>query len=145
MNDLSPVPSKIRNIDTHKRHRKEVFWQVTVPVGVSILFFLVLAYLAIFPATADQDSVWADISLIFLIIPVLLVFLLMTVILMASVYLTAKLMKETPFFMFKVHQWLQLIDSKVQTAGSGAVEPFLRYHSFTASIHELVRKVRRIS
>ena len=143
MNDISSIPEKVRNPDTHKRHRHEVLWQITIPVGISVVILLALAYLAIFPATAKQDSVWADISIIFLIVPVLLVSLLMTALLVGSVYLTVRLIQESPFFFYKVHQWLLFINVKVKEAGRKATEPFLRVQSFTASIQQLGRAINR--
>jgi small-conductance mechanosensitive channel len=143
MNDKSLVPEKVRNADTHDRHRREVLWQITIPVGVGTLIILALAYLAIFPATAQQDSVWADISIIFLIVPVVLVSLLMTAMLVGSVYLTVRLIQESPFFFYKVYQWLLFANVKVQEAGIKATEPVLKLQSFTASIQQFGRLINR--
>ncbi len=145
MEDKKSVQKRLRNPDAYTRFRSDVFRQITIPVVFSFLVVLALAILAIYPATAMQDSLWADIALIFLILPVIFVFILMIVTLAVSVYLTTWLIKELPAYFYQVSHWLLLINGKIQTIGSAITEPFIRFHSFLASVNELGAKMSRKS
>ena len=145
MDDIKSIRAEIRNPNTYASHRSEVFWQITVPVVVAVLLILGLVYLAVFPASANQDSVWADISIIFLIIPVLFVTILTLVVLVGSVYLTIWLIRELPFYFYQAYKWCVLVNDKIQAAGSLITEPFIHYQSFMASMSELGNKIRRNS
>jgi sterol desaturase/sphingolipid hydroxylase (fatty acid hydroxylase superfamily) len=136
---------RFRNPDTYIRFRSEVFRQITIPVVISLSIILALAVLAIYPATALQDSLWADIALIFLILPVFLILILMIFILAISVYLTTWMIKELPAYFYQAYHWLSLANEKIQTMGSAITEPFIRFHSFLASMNELGEKISRKS
>ena len=145
MDNIKSIGAEIRNPNTRACHRSEVFWQITVPIIVAMLIILGLSYLAVFPASANQDSVWADISIIFLIIPVIFVIILTLIVLLGSIYLTIWLIRELPAFFYQAYKWILLINDKVQTTGNLITEPFLRVQSFIASIGELGKKIRRNS
>lgn len=63
MNEKIPKP---HNPETNAAHRREVWWQITVPLLILTMIFVGLAvFFAMQPAA--RASVWADVSLIFLI------------------------------------------------------------------------------
>jgi hypothetical protein len=62
-----PLP---RNPRTARLHRRDMLRQIYLPLGVAVLAALVVLGFAIYGAITGQaaaDSVWADVSLIFLI------------------------------------------------------------------------------
>ena len=89
MNDFPSQPALVRNPVTRKRHQKEVLWQITIPMLIGSLILLVLAALAVAAATGivpGDTRRWADISMIWLIVPVMLVTLLALLFLAGSIY-----------------------------------------------------------
>jgi len=64
-----PLPA---NPVTARRHRRDLFWQIYLPLGLALLAALVVIGLAIYAGFIGGqpalDSVWADVSLVFLII-----------------------------------------------------------------------------
>jgi len=140
MDNYTPQPLNERNPITHMRHRKETLWQISIPIGISGLILLVLSVLST-QMVPDDASLWADISLIWMISPLMLVGLLSLATLVMSIYATVKLIQVLPFYMFRFHRSLLLIGAYLQSASDRAVEPFLRAKSFSASAKTLSKQV----
>jgi hypothetical protein len=132
-----------RNPVTHARHRREVLWQITVPVTVGVLILLALAALATFQTNTEQASIWADISLMWMIVPTLIAALIFFVFLAASIYLVVRLIGVLPGYLFMAHGWLLLAGDRLRQAEGKIVEPVLRGQSFMARLDELKRQARK--
>lgn len=131
-----------RNPLTYQRHRREMFWQITLPVIVTCLVLLVLAVFAAGLST-ERASRWADISLIWMIVPALLFSLLTMIFLAAGVYLTIRLLHILPFYFYKGHNWFLLVNLRVGRIGDRLAEPFLRVRAWKAGADSLSRQLRR--
>jgi len=142
MEQPAPLPPKERNQITYARHRKEVIWQIILPVLVGLVICLVLSLL-VTRMTNDKASTWADISTIWLIIPAIVGSLILTIIMAAAIYATYWLIRELPFYSFRAYSWLRMLNTQVNRVGDKVVEPFLRGHSFSASVRKLGSQVRR--
>jgi len=143
MDDIKFKQNNLRNYVTQARHQKEVFLQITIPIIIFFLIFLILSILAVYPATAEQDSLWADISLIFLLVPAIIILIILLIILVLSVYATFYLIKVLPNFFFRVYQWLSLMSDKVQWIGVVVTEPFIRVNSWMASVNKMSKRIRQ--
>jgi hypothetical protein len=142
MENKTPITKKERNQITFQRHRKEVFWQITAPIGIGGLFLLVLSVLAIF-MEPGEISRWADISLIWLIIPAMLVTFITFVMLAASIYGIIMLIQVLPYYSLRLLNWFILVGGYVRDIGNRAVDPVLRLKSFNASLKTLGRQISR--
>jgi len=131
-----------RNPLAHARHRKEALWQISVPLVLGSLALLVFAGLS-FTLGGGETSRWADISIIWLITPVMLVTLFTFVTLAASIYATVKLIQVLPRYSLRLLNGLILIGRYVHQAEDRAVEPVLRLKSFEASARALGRQIVR--
>ena len=141
MSDFRIDPLQPRNMSTYLRHRKEVFWQITIPLVIGVVFVLLLAVLTIL-LPAGKASTWADISIIWLITPMLIFGLIFGVILAALIYLVVRLIQELPFIAFRVQNGLRLTGMRLRKVDNAAVEPFLRWAAFRASLHGFMRSLR---
>jgi predicted PurR-regulated permease PerM len=142
MEQPTPQPPKERNQIIYARHRKEVIWQIILPVLMGLVICLALS-LVVTRMTNDQVSTWADISVIWLIIPALVGSLILSIIMAAAIYATYWLIRELPFYFFRAYTWLRMLNTQVSRVGDKAVEPFLRGHSFSASVRKLGSQVKR--
>jgi hypothetical protein len=131
-----------RNPITRQRHHREVFWQITLPIIIVSLILLVLAVLTV-GLSAESASTWADISLIYMIVPALLMSLLAMIILAGGIYLTVWLIRMRPFYFFKGHNWFLLVNLRVGRVGDSLAEPFLRVRAWKAGAGALGRQIRR--
>ena len=146
MNDFSSRPALVRNPLTHKRHQKEMLWQVTVPMVIGSIILLAPAVLAAgtaFGIVPDDTRRWADISMIWLILPVMLATLLSLVFLAGSIYAVMRLILLFPKYSYQALGWLLLLGLNLQRLNDRLVEPFLRGQMLSASMKTLGRRISK--
>jgi hypothetical protein len=127
---------------TRRRHRQEVLWQISVPLGVGVLLVLLAAAGVIFAGATGRAAVerWASISTIWLILPMLMVALLFIAITAAFAYGVMRLIAVLPGYSRKVQDFFILVETRVKKAADAAVEPSLRVQSMLAGLRAVRRK-----
>ncbi len=125
-----------RNEVTRTFHRREVFWQVTVPFGVGLLLILALAG-GVFFAGVRDTSLWADVSTIWLLLPVIFLALIPLVLLVLFIYGVTWLVIHLPVYTFIVQQAFRQVESRIQDIADRVVEPALRARSSLAALRAL--------
>lgn len=133
---------KERNPLSQQNHRKQVFWQITVPLIAVVVVILAVAVLAA-TGSGQSTSLWANISLIWLLIPVMVFALILMVILAGLVYAVIWLVRILPGYSMQVLNFMIAISSQVEKLGNAIVEPILRINAFLASLQALRRSLRR--
>ena len=125
-----------RNPKTHAEHRREVFWQITFPLMIGML--LVLAAVAIIILSAIQPVTdvgrWADVSLMWLILPSLFFALILLVLLVGFVYLISYLLRLIPHYALIVQLYFEAGKNKVSQFSNLIIEPLLRMRSWWAAM-----------
>jgi hypothetical protein len=131
-----------RNPLTHAAHRREVFWQITFPLILTLVILLGLIAFVIYSGFQGSGSVsrWADVSLIWLLVPALVVMFVMLVILIGLVYLVSKLLGVFPGYARLVQNYFYLVQVKAKSIADKLVEPVLKIRSFKAGADVLHRK-----
>lgn len=140
-NPLSPQP--IKNPQTSMRHRKEVFWQITLPLVIAIVITITVASLVVFSTTAGAKSQLADIALIQLIIPALFFSLISLVMLGGFIYGLVKLYQVLPEFFLRGLVFLLRVQLGVAKFNNRLTEPIIRMHIYNARRHALRRSIQR--
>jgi hypothetical protein len=141
MDEFENAAPQERNPLTHERHRREVFWQIAMPLSVGGLAVLLLAFLA-GSASAINASQWADISLIWLIAPLFIIALITLALLGVMIFLIIKLIEVLPFQAFRLNSFLILLNGYIQNVGNSVTEPFVRFQSWTASVRSFGGSIR---
>ena len=129
-----------RNPVTQRAHSRQKLWQITFPLLLGVILALVFAVLAGL-AQSESASRWADISLIFLLIPVMVVLILFLAILAALVYLMIRVLRFVPPVALKVQNIFAQVEQRIRTGSDLAVEPILRVQSWLASLRALRREL----
>lgn len=95
-----------------QEHRRQLIWQVWIPLGASILIILVVAGFSVAGAITKSDQIerWGNLSAIWIIAPGLLAALIFLGITIASIYGTSKLLAH-------MHSWLLKLHSGIVNAG----------------------------
>ena len=143
MNNKPPVVPPERNPKTHAAHRKQVWWQITLPLVIGCLL-LALALVGVIWAAAgsgEQVSRWADISLICLTPLPLFFGLLGLGVLIGITLLTSKLLAGLPGFAWRVFQFFALLQQRALKANNALVAPALKLKSWSAG----ARRVRQVA
>jgi hypothetical protein len=134
--------AKERNPVTQQAHRSQVLWQITIPLVIAAIVILVLAVLA---ATGSPQgaSLWADIALIWLIIPVMIASLILLVLLAGLAYAVTWLVRTIPGYAMRAQNFMIMATSQVERLGDVIVEPILRVNAILASLQALGHSLRR--
>jgi hypothetical protein len=135
---------RVRNTRTQALIRRDTIWQIGVPLGIALLIVLVLMALIALPLGAPVRSVWADISLIFLIIPTALTGLVLLAVLAGAIYGLNYLLRELPFFAKPVQDWMVLLSYRVSNVTERVANVFLSTRSFWAGVRRAAKDARSL-
>lgn len=131
-----------RNPITYRKYRRETFLQIILPMIIFGFVLLILSLLSTQMGAGDI-SLWADISLIWLIIPVMVLTLLSFVMLVGTVYGVTMLIQVLPFYSYKMFKaWIQL-RAIVRSSSDKIVEPVLRVNGFSSASSTFWRQLTR--
>jgi hypothetical protein len=119
MSDLKPVDSF-----TIRLHKRQVLWQILVPFLLVTLMLLAAGVWLVWGETA-RAQVWADVSIIWLIIPLLLLTLVALAVLVALIVGLAKLLQVAPRYTLRAQQVAGQIADGTHKVADGAVKPFV--------------------
>ncbi len=118
---MSSSPSRPRH-PSYLAHRRQVAWQVIVPVVLAFLLLIaaaVLVSLATFRGGGDSAR-WAEISTMWLTIPVMIAALVMLAVTIAVAYLLGRLAGLIPRYTYPVQKFageMQAGAKKVEKIG----------------------------
>jgi len=130
-----------RNPNTHKAHRREVAWQIVFPLVCGLIIILGLAVWAIVSTIQGGNvSQPADASLIFLLIPTLVIAIIPLALLAGLAYGVITLNKILPQYFFMAQEAIHKVQDGIQTGADKLVEPVIRLNSMIAALGVLRRK-----
>ncbi len=125
--------------ESYLKHRKDLTWKIIFPVVLSAVLcigLIVLINLATFRGGGDAQR-WADISTMWIAIPIMVTLLVVLALLGGIVYLLAKLLHITPNYTVIVQDFFYKIESYAKRGADAAAKPFIFLDSIGASINRL--------
>lgn len=130
-----------RNPDTAAIHRREVFRQITLPTLIGLIILITLVVLVIYAGASgnDQISRWADVSLIWILLPNILLAILVLIILIVLAIGLTRLLHVFPIFAYKAQLFFFKVRDQVKIGMDMAVAPILKFNSFMAGLRRLLR------
>ena len=130
-----PEPNPI----TRRKHKREVLWQITLPFVFGLIFLLALAILITVNQIGTASS-WAEISTIFLIIPLLILSLIPLALFVALIVLIMRLIPAIPPYARMVQDAIHKVGHYAKRGADMAAEPFMRTQSLSARVRTLLGK-----
>ena len=126
--------------ESYKKHRKEIIWQIILPMVLTAILFIALVVLINIATFRDNGDVgrWAAVSTIWISIPIIIVSLLLLAILVGIVYLLIRLLQITPIYTGKAQDVAYKVAGYVRRAADAAAKPFIFLDSIGASIKVLL-------
>ena len=135
---LEPQLPKIRNARTQAATERETLWQITLPIGVTVLLVAVLIGLVIMSTVVPvQTGALADVSLMFLIMLYgaagLLILLIGTALCVGVWYG----IRELPFVFKRVQDFLWIVAMNARTATRQVDSRVVEVHLSMAALDSL--------
>jgi len=121
---------------SYKAHKKDFIWQILVPILV-ILLLVIAASVIVTLRPAGDASLWADISTIWLLIPLLFFAFINIIILAAIIYGMSKLLNITPIYTQKLYALIILAGEKIESIVDDTVKPIFLVEGFSASLKSI--------
>lgn len=113
------------------RHKREVIWQIWVPVGVGAVLVLVLGILSAFSLQTGSDSAarWSHVATIWLILPIFLIgligLLLISGLIVLMIHGKKAIHEYTPVILY----YVRLVSARLTTLADRSVKPVIRTRS----------------
>ena len=140
MKDTIPQPVH----KSYLKHRKQVVWQIILPVVVASLLIVALIVL-INIATFSQDgdvARWAAISTMWIAIPIMFGLLIFLALMVGLVYLMKKLLGITPTYTGMAQDYAYIAESYIKRATEALVKPVLQLNGILASLTAFLEKIK---
>ena len=118
---------------SYQAHRRDFIWQILVPIVIALLIMIAIS---IFVATGSKAaaSLWADISMIWLLIPSLFLAFIFLIILGGIIYGMAMLLKATPIYSQKLYRLIRILTQKIENVADLTAKPIFFVEGISASI-----------
>ncbi len=125
---------------TQAIHKREVFWQIILPVILMSFFLIAIAVLICVPGQ-DSTSLGKDISLIFLILLAVPFVFILLALLTAVTYGLIKLIIVLPPYTHLVQEGFLLIQHKITFYADKAAEPIFLVNSWKSGAQTLTKNI----
>jgi hypothetical protein len=131
-----------RNPETHTAHKREVALQIILPTMIGLTLLVALSAIVIYAGASGNNEVsrWADISLVWILLPCILAALLFLIILVVLTIGLTKLLSVIPAFAYKLQSAVFKAETSVKKATDLVVRPFVKYNSLKAGARRLLRR-----
>lgn len=144
MSAVPPLP-KTRNPRTQAVIRREVFWQIAVPVGVLLLGLIALLVLVVLNTAAPVSTgAFADVSLIFLISLASLGGLVALALVAGLVFGAGYLLRESPFWLKRVQDFLWAVAGQTKSMTRQVDNRIVGVHITWAALASIWQQVRAL-
>lgn len=139
---LTDLQNQIKN-----DHKKKSFWQIWLPLAVSIVVMLVLCVFVVLLTTRDTSGdfslKWSSISIIFMSLPAMLFSLLFLALLIGVIYLLIKLYAILPHYAHQLRYILKKAGEFIHMACDRVSAPIILVNSNYAGFSTLFKKKNR--
>ncbi len=125
---------------TVQLHKRQFAWQILVPFLVMTALIVAAAALVVSGGASGTRS-WAEVSIIWILAPLLVFALLFVVVLGFLIYGIAKLTQVTPRYTGQAQHFFTLLSAGTRQVADGAAKPFIWFNQAGAVIKSLFNKL----
>ncbi len=123
------------------KHRKQTFWQIWIPLGLSILVILFLAVLAAISAGSPTVTKWSHLSLIYMITPALIAGFVILAILGLVIYGMGRLLDILPVYTRIVQRFFRQMAVFIRRWSDRTAQPILAIKSWWAGFESALKHI----
>lgn len=123
-----------------KQHRKDVFWQIWLPVGIGAVAFLALGIMAALSLQTGSDSAarWGHIAVMWMILPVFVAGFALLALLLGLIFGVSKLTQVIPDYFGILLHYVQQFSRAIRIYANKGVNPIMVFRSAYAALHGLI-------
>ena len=138
-----PAPRpRPRNPETQARLRRDVLWQIYLPLGLAVLALLVVMGLTIFLAGLPTRSVWADVSIMYLIVFAVIGGVVVLVVLAGLCAALWYVLRELPGYFKMVQDFMRQVAAQMAEISQKVAGVFIAPRAYIAGAQKTVDRAR---
>jgi hypothetical protein len=137
------MASRPVNPTTQRSFRREVGWQIYVPLAVGVVVLVTLVVVVSSAGVADA-SLWADLAVVLMAVPACLLGIILFAALVAAGLGLARLTALLPPYSYQVQRTLSRLRAGIVRAADVTVAPFVATRSAGASAQAGMQVVGRL-
>ena len=132
----------VNQLSSQKLHRRQMLLQVWLPLGIAVAAFIFIGILVILSAGGGSEVVTqaANISTIYILIPVILMGVLYAMFVGLAIFLVAKLTGKITPAARSVQGLFALMSNKTLQISSRLVNPYIKANSWWSAFKSLFGK-----
>jgi len=124
-----------------EQHKSDFLWQILLPVlGVALILVITAGFTAV--ASSGAVSKLADVSVIWLIVPMLVVVLVITAITIALIYWMIQILPKIPFYSRKAYFYVLTAQHSVHVYSDKVVAPIVKVKVYNAGVRAFFNNLR---
>ena len=130
--------------ESYLKHRKQLTWQIILPMVLTSILLIALIVLINIATFRDNGDVarWAEISTIWIVIPIMVGMLVLLALLGGIIYLLAKLLDVTPRYTGPAQDYVHKAAGIIKRALDAMVKQIIEIQGVLASIREFFKKIK---
>jgi hypothetical protein len=121
-----------------RTHKHQLAWQILVPFLLLAVLIIAMAVLIV-TSTGSAARTWADVSIIWLIAPMLFLALVFVIVLGFLIYGMTRLMQVTPRYSGKAQDLFVVFSEKTRMVADGTAKPFVWFQQAGAVLKSIFR------
>jgi len=125
---------------TLRNHKRQFAWQIVVPFLV-MAGVIIAGVVLVVSGGSKQTGVWADVSIIWMLIPLLVLALFLAAVLGLLIYGMAKLTQIMPRFTGRAQGFADAVSVGARKVADGSAKPVMWVHQVGAVIKSLIPKL----
>jgi hypothetical protein len=138
------MPNEKSRLYFKEQHKKDVIWQIWVPVGFGAAAMLALGLMAIFSLQSGTESSarWGHVATIWLLFPVFIVGMISLSVLAVLIFGVTKLTAILPDYSAIAQMYARMMSAKVKNLADRSTSPVIKTRSINAGITRFWLAVR---
>jgi hypothetical protein len=121
-----------------RAHKHQLAWQILVPFLVAAVL-IITAAVVVATSSGSASRPWADVSIIWLIAPTLILALFFIIVLVFLIYGIVKLLQITPHYTGKTRDFFALLSERTRVIADAAAKPIVWFQQAGAILKSIFK------
>jgi hypothetical protein len=142
MESQLPVEELPRNRQAEAIHKHETFWQIYLPMILGFFIATGVCALSAFAASGGGSAVsglWANLSLMFLIIQLMIILIPPFIIFGTLIYLIQLILHRSPPYFKMAQDFMAQVSAQTKTISNFIAEPMLAVKAATNALEQILK------
>lgn len=142
MESQIPVEELPRNRRTEAIHKHETFWQIYLPMVVGFVIATGVCALSAFAASgggSPVSSLWANLSLMFLIVQIMIILIPPFIVFGTLIYLIQFILQRSPPYFKMAQDFMAQVSARTKIISNFIAEPMLAVKAATNALEQILK------